>query len=178
MESELCHRCYWGYNVAHPLMLDKFQSLRNPTNALHIQNARSPNEKGRRFFSWRPTTCFSASFQKAYKSIWTRSSKATCCIKGARKSLWKEQTYKTAQLVHIIRVLRKKKNNTDLYTCFKHLPKCKAVVNQVTAMCMLISILLCYRRVQEESWKAFNVLFSIPSQRVIIAKPSLPFFFQ
>lgn len=82
----------------------------------------------------------------------------------------------TVQLVHIIRVLRKKKN-TDLYTCFKHLPKCKAVVNQVTAMCMLISILSCYRGVQEESWKAFNVLFSILSQRVIIAKPSLSFFF-
>lgn len=58
----------------------------------------------------------------------------------------------------------------------KHLPKCKAVVNQVIAMCMLISLLLCYQKVQEESWKAFNVPFSIPSQHVIIVKLSPPFF--
>ena len=86
----------------------------------------------------------------------------------------------TVQLFCIIRVLReeKKKNKpTDLYTCFRHLPKWKAVVNQVTAMCMLISILSCYRGVQEESRKTFKVLFSIPSQHVIIAKSSLPFFF-
>lgn len=71
----------------------------------------------------------------------------------------------------------KGKNAEDLYTCFKHLPKCKAVVNQVTPMCMLMSILLCYWGVQEESWKASDVLFSIPSQHVIIAKPSLDYFF-
>lgn len=91
----------------------------------------------------------------------------------------KRTNIQTIQLVHIIRVLRKKKKKwkTDLYTCFKHLPKCKALVNQVTAMFMLMSILSCYRGVQEESWKAFNVLFSISSQHVITAKPSLPFFF-
>lgn len=127
-------------------------------------------------FSWRLTTHFSDSFQEAYKSIWTRCSKATCCIQGARKSLWKEQTYKPCNL-SILSEFWARKKNTDLYTCFKHLPKCKAEVNQVTAICMLISILSRYRGVQEESWKAFNVLFSIPSQHVIIAKPSLPFFF-
>lgn len=121
------------------------------------------------------TNHFSARFQKDYKSIWTRSSKGTSCIQGARKFLWKEPTYK----LHNLTMLSKfwgKKSNTDLYTCFEHLPKCKAIVNQVTAICMLISILSCYRRVQEESWKAFNVLSSIASQHVIIAKPSLLFF--
>lgn len=70
----------------------------------------------------------------------------------------------------------KEKNREDLYTCFKHLPKCKAVVNQVTPICMLISILWCYWGVQEESWKAFNVLFSISSQHAIVANVSSDFF--
>lgn len=38
-------------------------------------------------------------------------------------------------------------------------------------------VFLCYWGVQEESWKASDVLFSIPSQHVIIAKPSLDYFF-
>lgn len=151
MESELCHRCYWGYNVAHPLMLDKFQSLRDPTNALHIQNAHSPNEKGRRFFLGDQQLAFLLAFKRLINQFEQDLLKPPAASKAPENPYGRNRHTNCTTCPYYQSSKKEKKKKTDLYTCFKHLPKCKAVVNQVTAMCMLISILLCYRRVQEES---------------------------
>lgn len=126
-------------------------------------------------FPWRLSTPFSASFQKAY--TFEKDLKSSAVSKRPENLYGKNKHTGCTTCLYLNHSSETEKKKIQICTpVLKHLPKCKAVVNQVIAICMLISILLCYQKVQEESWKAFNVPFSIPSQHVIIVKPP-PLFF-
>lgn len=155
-------------------MPDKLWGLKDIPNSLHIQNARSPL-KNEINFPWRVTTHFSASFQKAY--TFEQHLKSSAVFKRPENPYEKNRHTGCKTCLYLNESSETEKKKIKICTpALKHLPKCKAVVNQVIAMCMLISILLCYQKVQEESWKAFNVPFSVSSQHVIIVKLCSLFF--
>lgn len=125
-------------------------------------------------FPWQLTTHFSASFQKAY--TFEQDLKSSAASKRPENPYGKNRHTGCTTCLYLNQSSEAEKKKIQICTpVLKHLLKCKAVVNQVIAMCMLISILLCYQKVQEESWKAFNVPFStLHSMRY--SNPSFFFF--